>query len=372
MTLLLFLAILSILVFVHEMGHFIVAKRSGIRVEEFGFGLPPRVFGKKIGGTIYSFNLLPIGGFVRLFGEDGDDVRGGKAPDTQTLRHAFYSQPKRVRIAVVVAGVVMNFLLGVVLFGALYSFLGIPTLTDRIHIVGLSPESPAASVFQLGDEIISVSGEAITTTDQFKTLVDTRRGQTVTFSIVREGSSLELQTVPRTNPPVEEGSLGVVISPKIELVRYASWQMPFRGAWYGLGEAVAWGNDILKGLGGVFRELVSGTVPKDVGGPFEIYFLVSEVSKAGVVPLTQFMAVLSVNLAIVNLLPLPALDGGRLLFIGVEMVTGRRVRAKVEQMTHTIGMVFLLAVMLAITVRDVLRHFGAGSLTALLEKVGRM
>jgi len=236
----------------------------------------------------------------------------------------------------------------------------------------LSPESPAASVFQLGDEIISVSGEAITTTDQFKTLVDTRRGQTVTFSIVREGSSLELQTVPRTNPPVEEGSLGVVISPKIELVRYASWQMPFRGAWYGLGEAVAWGNDILKGLGGVFRELVSGTVPKDVGGPFEIYFLVSEVSKAGVVPLTQFMAVLSVNLAIVNLLPLPALDGGRLLFIGVEMVTGRRVRAKVEQMTHTIGMVFLLAVMLAITVRDVLRHFGAGSLTALLEKVGRM
>ena len=268
MTLLLFLAILSILVFVHEMGHFIVAKRSGIRVEEFGFGLPPRVFGKKIGGTIYSFNLLPIGGFVRLFGEDGDDVRGGKAPDTQTLRHAFYSQPKRVRIAVVVAGVVMNFLLGVVLFGALYSFLGIPTLTDRIHIVGLSPESPAASVFQLGDEIISVSGEAITTTDQFKTLVDTRRGQTVTFSIVREGSSLELQTVPRTNPPVEEGSLWVVISPKIELVRYPFWQMPFRGAWYGLSEATAWGKDILKGLGGVFRELFSATVPKDVRGPF--------------------------------------------------------------------------------------------------------
>ncbi|MCH7951198.1 site-2 protease family protein [Patescibacteria group bacterium] len=382
MNLLLFIAILSLLIFVHEAGHFAVAKRAGIRVLEFGFGLPPRLIGKKIGETIYSINLLPIGGFVRLFGEDAEELADARRPEKRrlgtsgageaTLKRAFFTQPKRVRVAVVIAGVIMNFLLGVILFSGLYTVIGIPTQTDAVLIIGIAPDSPAFSAFEIGDEVVSAAGVSVDSTVDFKRLVDERREQEIVFEILRQETLVTVHAVPRLNPPEEEGSLGVVISPRVELVRFPIWQMPFRGAWLGLGEALGWGMTIVRGLGGILSQLVSGVVPKDIGGPFEIYFLVSEVAAAGVVPLVQLVAILSVNLAIVNLLPIPALDGGRLLFIGVEAVTGKKLSARAERLTHAIGMAFLLALMLAISVQDVLRRSGAESLGALLERVTQM
>jgi len=367
------LVFLSILIFVHEVGHFLLAKRVGIKVEEFGFGLPPRLFGKKIGDTIYSLNLLPIGGFVRLFGEDSAELTparrgvGGKEP-----ADAFYAQSKRVRVAVVIAGVVMNFLFGILVFGSIFSFLGIPEATDRVQIVGIAPGSPAEANFRLGDEIVSVVGERISTTDEFKQLVDTRKGQEVQFVVLRDLKRLDIRAVPRPNPPADEGSLGVIISPIVAFVHYPIWQMPFRGVWYGMQEAFYWGVNIIEGLGGVLRDLFRGIVPKEVGGPFEIHFLFREASKVGWVPQLQLLAILSVNLGIINLFPFPPLDGGRVLFIGIEAVTGRKIRARVEQVIHTVGMVILLALMLAITVQDILRRFGAGSLVALFQRVVRM
>ncbi len=367
------LVFLSILIFVHEIGHFLAAKRAGIRVEEFGFGLPPRLFGKKIGETIYSLNLLPIGGFVRLFGEEEVDACDKEKSKAKTsLRFTFFAQSKRVRAAVVTAGVIMNFLFGVVIFAGIFSVLGIPAVARRVQIVGIVPGSPAASAFELGDEIVAVGGKRISKTDEFKSLVDAKKGEEVRFVILRNLKRFEVSAVPRLEPPKEEGSLGVVISPMLEYLHYPSWQMPFRGVWYGLQEAYYWGLNIVQGLFAVLRQAIRGTIPKDIGGPLELHFLFSEASKAGLVPQLQLLAILSVNLAIINLFPFPALDGGRLLFIGVEAVSGRKIKAKVEQAAHTIGMVILLALMLAITVQDILRHFSMGNIVSFFERVVRM
>lgn len=372
------LAVLSILVFVHEAGHFFMAKRAGIRVLEFGFGLPPRAFGKKIGETVYSINLLPIGGFVRLFGEEEEEFRQAarKAKEKhwsieKLKRRAFFSQPKRTRFAIVFAGVVMNFILGVTLFSALYTLIGIPTLSDKVQILGIAPASPAAEAFKVGDEVISVGGTPVDSPDTFKSLVEEMQGEEVAFEVVRGEEKMTVDAVPRSQPPEGEGALGVVISRKLELVRYPVWQMPFRGAWVGLNDALGWGLSILQGIAKVFADLTSGVVPKDVGGPLEIHFLISEVAQAGVAPLVQLVAVLSVNLAVVNLLPIPALDGGRLALIGVELVTRRRINAKVERVTHAVGMAFVLALIVAITLQDILRRFGE-DIGAFVERMTQM
>src|SRR3990167_7784255 len=150
MTLLIFLLILSVLVLVHELGHFLMAKRAGILVEEFGFGLPPRIWGKKIGETIYSVNWLPIGGFVKLFGEDAEPVISSQL----SVNRAFFNQKKRVRLAVLIAGGVMNFGLGVVLFSVIYSRLGIPTKTETVRVMEVLADSPAAQAGIKSGEVV--------------------------------------------------------------------------------------------------------------------------------------------------------------------------------------------------------------------------
>lgn len=394
MTFLLFLLTLSILVFVHELGHFIAAKRAGIRVLEFGFGLPPRLIGKRIGETTYSLNLLPIGGFVRLFGEDEADLAEEGVVGRSKTR-AFFRQPKRVRAAVVLAGALMNFLLGIVLFSGLYSLIGIPTPTDGVAVVEIFQGSPAAEVFQLGDELISVEGTPVSSTSQFQELIEVGRGREVAITLLRNGTATRVVAIPRSDPPIhvspprlawsdeegrlacssvsmQEGALGVVIAQKTAMARYPIWQMPLRGAWFGLQVAYNWGLTILSGIGAIFSQLACGSVPKDVGGPVEIAFLVSEVSRSGIIPLLNLVAILSINLGVVNLLPIPALDGGRLLFIGVEAMFGRRISARAERMTHAVGMAILIALMLAITLQDVLRRTGEDSLGALLRRVSSL
>jgi regulator of sigma E protease len=397
MGLVLTLVILSLLVFVHEAGHFVMAKRAGIRVLEFGFGYPPRLFGKKIGETIYSINLLPIGGFVRLYGEEEEDI-------AQLTKHkaredferiAFFTQPKRVRVAVLLAGVVMNCLLGVLLFSAIYTSIGIPAAKpETVQIVGKSTneDAPAYSAFELGDEVVSVDGQPIDSTHGFQLLIQENRGKDLNFELIRGGETVFVKATPRSEVPAEygpatlmispetkrlscvrplykEGPLGVVISPKIEMERFPLWQMPFRGAWFGLVQAYGWGSNIVGALGGILAQMACGSIPEDVGGPVEIGYLVSEVSKEGIVPLANLVAVLSINLAVINLLPIPALDGGRLVFVGIEALIGKKLSPRAERLTHAVGMALLLALMLAITVQDILRRSGAESLGALVERV---
>lgn len=383
MTLLIFILILSILVFVHELGHFIVAKKSGILVEEFGFGLPPRIFGKKIGETVYSINALPIGGFVKLYGENGEDEVVGNQKTTVGTGRAYFEKPIWKRLSVLLAGVSMNLLLGIVAFSILYFIYGIPTKTGKIVIAGIAENSPAQlSEIKIDDQILAIDGQKITQMDQFIFLTKEKAGQVIKLEIAREkdnpcksennsvlggmttsgeigfncnGENLIVTLIPRINPPEGEGPLGVAIT-DTEMKKYPWYQMPFLGVAEGFKESLSWGKMIISSLGQtVFVLVTKGQVPKDIAGPIGIFQVTSQVAQGGFLAVLQFLGILSVNLAIINILPLPALDGGRLIFLAYEAISKKRANPKVEALVNNIGMAFLLSLMVLITINDILR-----------------
>lgn len=354
-----FIIVLSILVLVHEFGHFFVAKKNGILVEEFGFGLPPRLFGKKIGETIYSLNWLPFGGFVRLHGEQTED-------GITNEKRAFLHKSKLVRTLVILAGVFMNFVLAIVCFAIVYSFTGTPRETNNIKVIDISEGSPAITAGLLvGDVIKKADGKDFTKVNDFIKYVDTKRGQKVK---IETDNGKKLTLIPRANPPEGQGPLGVVIS-TTETYYAPIWQRPFYGIYYGFKEAYFWGGNIVNGLWSMVSGLAHGNVPKDVSGPVGIYAVTSEVAKTGILALINFIGILSVNLAILNVLPFPALDGGRLLFIGIEAIFGRKVVPKVEGAIHTIGMIILLGLIILISISDVRRLISAGSISNFLNSM---
>lgn len=359
-SILIFLLVLSVLILVHELGHFIMARRAGVWVEEFGFGLPPRLIGKKIGETIYSINALPFGGFVRLHGEQEEE--GITIP-----KRAFLNKSKKVRISVIVAGVIMNFILAIAAFAVVYSFSGIPRDTKQIKVVDISADSPALSAgLVVGDIITKADGKTFAKVDDFISYVGTKKGQKVQI----ETQNRKLTLTPRANPPAGEGPLGVVIT-TTEIYFPPVWQRPFYGIYYGFKDAIFWGQTIAVGLWGLFATLFKGHVPQDVSGPVGIFAVTTEAAKSGILTLINFVGILSVNLAILNIIPFPALDGGRLLFIGIESVIGRKVVPKVEAAFHTVGMIILLALLLVITVGDVRRLITFGGITGFLNSVGK-
>jgi len=372
LTLVAFVLILSILIFVHEFGHFIVAKKTGIKVEEFGFGYPPRIWGKKIGETIYSINALPVGGFVKLLGEElGEEI------DEKEKGRTFYSKSKKVRVVTLLAGVTMNFVLAVAVFSIIYTQVGIPTKIDKVMVVGIAENSPAdVAGLKENDIIIAADGRNVTDNDSFIQITKEKAGQKLVLEVKRDkdnpcqqkvlggvpgmeiscrDGNLLVTVFPRENPPVGEGPLGVAIS-QMEMKFYPFWQMPIRGSIEGFKEAFAWTRLILKSLVEMIVQLVTlGKIPQDVAGPIGIFQVTSGVVKSGYLTVLQFLGMLSINLAIINVLPFPALDGGRLIFIGYEAITRRRPKPSFERTINTAGMVFLIFLILLITINDILR-----------------
>lgn len=350
---LVFFIIFSLLVLVHELGHFLVAKRAGIKVEEFGFGYPPRVISVKYGETIYSLNLLPFGGFVRLYGEERMTGKEGK------FKRAFFNQSKRVRISVLLAGVIANFFLGLFCFIFIYSQIGIPTETSKVIIAGVSPGSPAEKAgIKADDQIMALNGNDEIFLNNFTEMVKQRAGEEISMRVKRKTANgveeKEFYLTPRIKPPEGEGAIGVAVT-NIEMVVYKNWKMPFLAIYMGVKEALGWAEMIFLSLITMIRKLFVGQLPQDVSGPIGIYQLTSRVSKQGFLVTLQFLAILSINLAILNIMPLPALDGGRILFVVLEKVIGRKIKPKIEQYVNIAGMVFLLGLMILVTVNDLTR-----------------
>lgn len=367
---LVFVAILSVLVLAHELGHFLAAKLSGIKVEEFGLGLPPRLLRLfKIGETEYTINWLPIGGFVKLYGEDGEE-KGERA---------FYTQSNLTKAVVLAAGVAMNFVLGFLLMAVVIAALGAPQIGSAGWVTDVQSGSPAQKAGLLKeDEIIAYGLPTETALTQvqddasFIEFVKKQAGFEIVLDVKRCGNQsgadspqtclaesvieTQVKLTPRLNPPEGEGALGIafVLVPTMEYQPVAFWRVPM----VAMRESFALTYLVLRGIGDMAVNLIQkGVVPQDVAGPVGIAKITSDVAKQGLFPTLQFAALLSINLGVINVLPFPALDGGRLLFVGVEAVLRRPVHPSFQRWVHTIGILILLTLMLLITFYDIVRVF---------------
>lgn len=373
LTIVVFIFTLLVLVISHEFGHFITAKKFGIKVLEFGFGLPPKIFGKKFGETLFSLNALPIGGFVRLFGEDETNKKVLKNP------RSFAAKPVLQRMAVVLAGVVMNFILAAILFWIVLAAQGfqenVPLLTPHqffgvnqtnepmILIGGIAPGSPAAGAgINTGDRLLEINGTKLTSSDQVIILSRQQAGEKIT--LVLEDSSnnkRQVDVVPRTNPPAGQGPLGVELgSMMVAHLNYETLNQKLASGIVHSYNLTAYSINILGQLiGSSVATKNLGPVSESVSGPVGLTNITGAIihTKSPFIPYLNFVALLSLNLAIINILPFPALDGGRLFFLSIEAVIRRKVKPEVERWIHTAGMAILITLILLVTFSDIKKFF---------------
>lgn len=351
------IVILSVLVLLHELGHFLIAKLFGIGVEEFGIGLPPKVLtlGKR-GGTEYTINWLPIGGFVRLAGEEADPSLWERI-NPLTHGHMFFAKPAWQRALVILAGVTMNFLVGILMFSVVYAKLGVPKMSgEQVLVTQVTKNSPAELAdIKVGEILVRVGSEDVTSSEQFVSLVKDKKGQMISLYLAKlvgngrkSDTSRVVEIIPRENPPEGEGALGVGVStvPIITYEKKSWYQAPFYGAVEGTKEAVGWSREFLR----IFSH--PAELIRNISGPVAVVKVGQQAASEGWVSLARFAGIISLNLAIFNLLPIPALDGGRLLMIVLEKIVGRKRVVKVERYVNAVGMFLLIALLLGVTVKD--------------------
>lgn len=355
-TILVFLLILTILVVIHEAGHFFVAKFFKIKVEEFGIGLPPRAFGIKKGETTYSINWLPIGGFVKLFGEDDAGAGNVKIKKSEKLTgdlsRAFFARPVWQRASVVLAGVFMNFILAGLIITYFFGVMGVAVPGDKVIVSSVLKGSPAdVAGLKTEDIIVSENGQKVSSPDELIKITKAHLGEKTQLEIQRGEEVKTLEITPRKDYPKNEGPMGIEISMNMVLKKYPLWEAP----WVGFKEQIKNSWLIISGLGAVVGQLITqGKVAEGVAGPIGMVRLTGELIKiGGFYSIVSFASLLSLNLAILNVLPIPAMDGGRLFFILIEGVTRRKVSTELEGKIHAIGFIILLFLIFLISVNDV-------------------
>jgi regulator of sigma E protease len=430
--------ILGILIFVHEVGHFVAARLCGVKVEEFGIGLPPKLVGFVRNGVVWSINWIPFGGFVRVKGEDGTDME----PDSMN------AQPPHKRAFFLSAGVLMNVLLAIVLMILVVGIQGLPHYNNFIDFV--APGSPAAKAgWQAGDRIVAINGNEVERTQEIVSKTRASAGEPVTITLERRGNLVDTTLIPRENPPEGEGRVGVNLAERTqsevfidgivadsnlaaaglqagdrlvvvnnrevtdayvlrtELTRFEGADLPVtaeRG-----GELIETEIEVPRAVTGESLVLTTGfevirekpifesvpalqVIPRgfeeaynatrlmlssiryvftnteslgQVAGPVGMGQLTSELIEESTLPpwltLANLAIILSLNLAILNLLPIPALDGGRLLFVGIEVLRGKRIPPEKEGLVHMVGIVLLIGLMFVIAFNDIKRIIGGDS-----------
>ncbi|NCO80262.1 RIP metalloprotease RseP [bacterium] len=366
-----FISLIGLIV-LHELGHFILAKKFGVKVEEFGVFLPPRLFGKKIGETTYSLNLLPLGAFVKLYGEDA--THPPPSEEKIEASRTFQGKPIWQRVLIVLGGVVSFWLISVVLLSIVFG-IGAPQaisdeenhtlLNPKVQIVAIVPGSPAQIAgIKIGDTIkqfsISLPQEmgvqfSIDKVKEVQELTEKYKGKEITLTIERGKEVFDVSLVPRVSPPEGEGAMGVALARMIEK-SYPWEEAPVKGieATFNLTKGV------IVGISQVFGNLIQGKgLPPgaEVMGPVGIGKLMTQIAQMGINYYLQFVAIISVYLAIFNILPIPALDGGKLLFLGIEKVRRKPVSQKVEQNITAVFFALLITLMIWVTIKDITRLF---------------
>lgn len=340
----------------HELGHFWAARRAGVKVEEFGIGLPPRIWGVKKGKTTYSINWIPFGGFVRVKGEGGENLE-----DKDSLKSKSYP----VQILFTVGGVLMNFVTAYVVLVVGF-WLGMPPMatdvsayvrdsariTSQVLVLHVDRESPAeAAGIVPGDLILEVDGAVLATVEDLQTALAGKRR--ANLLVQRDGETLPMSvgTIFEENRQV----IGVLADELVERVHYVWWQVPFialQELW-NLIRAIA-----VAIIGLIGSLITTASVPESIAGPVGIAKITAQVVRLGFLSVLQFIIFLSVNLGLINIVPFPALDGGRLVFLIVEVIRGgKRIKPMVENAIHSIGFLLLLAFIFVVTYRDILKFF---------------
>jgi len=348
LTIVVFLALLILLILTHELGHFAAAKMSKVKVEEFGLGLPPKIWGFKYGETIYSINAIPFGGFTRLLGEEDPSTPGSLA-----------SKSIGTRIFVLSAGSLLNILLPIILFTISFMIPHDVTM-EKVLIKEVAVGSPAQTAgIEAGDRILEINGHTIKNRGDLSYQIQLNLGNDTSMVVEKPDSSQKFVSVkPRWAPPQGQGATGVVLTSSD--MTSAVESMPF---WQALPSSITHSWEILV----LFKNevtswFVRSSAPQ-LAGPIAIAQLTGEVMKAGISPLLEFAALISINLGIFNLLPIPGLDGGRLMFVLLEWARrGKRISPQKEGMVHMIGFMAMILLIVVISYFDVTRIIRGESL----------
>ncbi len=368
-TILLFLVVLSLLVFVHELGHFLMAKKMGMKVEEFGFGFPPRVFGIKKGDTTYSINWIPLGGFVKIKGESGEN-----AGDSDS----FASKKPWQRFLVLIAGVVMNLVLAGVLLSVGF-MMGMPSVINentpahahvedsKLTVMTVVENSPAFKAgIQQGASITHIDGKEFLLADDAREYMQSRTEDAVeltTVSYEGERSVNILISEQLKDTDVMGVGIGFIQTAKVSFA-------PHYAVVQGVVATGQFTFEITKAFGSLITNLVTRQdTGVELSGPVGIAVMTGQVAAKGFVYLLQFAAMLSINLAIINVLPFPALDGGRILFLAIEKLRGKVVNQKIEIAVHNIGFTLLMVLVVLVTYGDFI-NFGDEILGAIKSMIG--
>jgi len=347
-TILIGLAALSVLVLVHELGHFFSAKAVGVRVEEFGLGYPPRLLSFKRGETRYSLNAIPFGGFNRLTGEENPNQPRSLA-----------SKSIAARLLVLSAGSLMNLLLPFLLFTIIF-IIPHDVIIGQVTVKEVALDSPAAVAgIKPGDIILSINEKPVQSSSELSRNIQVNLGEETAILVQHSDSTTEsFQVIPRWQPPAGQGAIGVIITtsnPVVTTEQYPFWEAIPLGASACIETFVLYIRSIIS--------TITGAVPAEMAGPVSIVQLTGEVGKAGISPLLEITAFISIAIAITQFLPIPALDGGRIMFVLLEWVRrGKRISPKTEGRIHAIGFILLITAMLAITYQDILRIISGKSL----------
>ena len=354
LTIVSFVIVLGILVFIHEFGHYITAKKSDIMVSEFALGFGPKLISKQVGETLYSIRAIPLGGFCNMVGEFPADESMPEA-ERETYDQAkekgrlFNQKSAFKRLAVILMGPIMNFLLAVLIFVLAFAIFGVPTSTNNEAILGeVIPEQPAAEAgLRANDKILAINGQEVDSWEEMSELIRQNSEQEIKIRYQRDSEIEEITIIPAYDEESDRGVIGVY--PK--LIREN----------VGFGSAITLGFQqsyqvfkmTIQGFAQMFRE----SSAEDIGGPIMIASIIGQAARVGILNVLNWMAIISINLGIINLLPFPALDGGRILFIVIEMIRGKAVDPRKESYVHMIGFALLMLLMIFIIYNDVMRTF---------------
>jgi regulator of sigma E protease len=343
-----FLGVIIVLILAHEIGHFSTAKATGVKVEEFGLFYPPRLLSIKRGGTVYSLNAIPLGGFVKMAGEEDPDVPGSLA-----------SKSVWVRLLVLSAGSIMNFLLPLLLFSIAF-MVPYDSVIGQTIVKEVAADSPAGRAgIVSGDTVLSVNDKQVNNNADAYRIIDLNLGKEVTLLVQHSGETEEkVRLVPRWKPPEGETASGmrlVTAEAILSEEHYPFWKAIPMGAGACIETFILFKNGIIS--------MIIGAIPAEVTGPVGIAQMTGQIAQSGLSPLLEFAAFLSINLAIINIFPLPALDGGRIIFVLLEWVRrGKRIAPKAEGLVHLIGFALIMVFFLAVTYQDIMRIISGESL----------